>query len=114
MRKRLTLPCVVVMGMLAILTAVAGPATAAPAVAPGSLTLCAHGGYDSRVEAYGRFEEDVPDGQCMTFNDGTGGINIALKVSGAGGEYIGTTVYNDAAGLVVVTVPGPSFYAYVP
>jgi hypothetical protein len=30
----------------------------------------------------------------------------------AASEYIGSTIYNGSVGETIVTIPGPSFYAY--
>ncbi|CUU59364.1 hypothetical protein Ga0074812_12741 [Parafrankia irregularis] len=57
----------------------------------------------------------IPNGSCHSTSLG-GNYNEQIDVyRWDGGEhYLGSTIYNGSVGLVVVTIGGPSYYAYVP
>jgi hypothetical protein len=102
---------------LALAGVVAGPALSASA-SPGTFTLCSQGGYDSWVDIppvdfeTGMATVIVPDGSCQTWPFDGGFENRKVDVYQAGGQYIGSTIYNGSVGETIVTIAGPSFYAY--
>ncbi|SNQ50181.1 conserved exported hypothetical protein [Frankia canadensis] len=116
MRKIFSLRRSVVLAILGLLVALVLPATAASASTPGKLTLCSNGGFDSYAEFPGRGGFStyiIPAGTCHTTNLG-GSVIEQVNVHKGNGAYIGSTIYNGSVGLVIVTISGPSFYAYMP
>jgi hypothetical protein len=98
---------------------IAGLATAVvPAVSAsassGVLTLCSEGGYPSYAVFPGRGGLStyvIPNGQCYsTYLGGT--TNEEVDVYANNWQYIGSTIYNGSVGETIVTIAGPSFYAY--
>jgi hypothetical protein len=119
MRKLLSLRRVVVMAVLvglAAVTAVVGSATVASASTPGLFTICSEGGYASNAvfpDRGGFSTFAIPDGSCRSMDMG-GSQNEQVDVYKNGDQYLGSTIYNGSVGLVVVTISGPTYYAYVP
>ena len=111
------------LGLGAGVAAVAGlvvantvPAVSASADA-GALTLCSKGGYASYVVFPGGTRGGwstfvIPNGQCYTTHAG-GNANEDVDVYDAdANQYIASTIYNGSVGETIVTIVGPSFYAY--
>ncbi|CAO5155186.1 Streptomyces killer toxin-like beta/gamma crystallin domain-containing protein [Frankia sp. AiPs1] len=118
MRKLFSLRRMVILAVLGLVAAVAGPASTASASTPGKLTVCSQGGYDSHVVFPGRGGWStylIQPGTCYTSTI-SGTINEQIDVYQYDGRdhYLGSTIYNGSVGLVVVTTSGPSYYAYVP
>lgn len=90
------------------------PAASASA-SSGVFTLCSEGGYSSYVVFPGRGGLStfvIPAGECYGTALG-GSTNEQVDVYDAdGGQYIGSTIYNGSVGETLVTISGPSFYAY--
>ena len=72
-------------------------------------------GYDSQVQfpdrgGWGTYI--IPNGQCYTTNAG-GNSNEGINVyDWSTSQNIGSTIYNGSSGETIVTIPGPSFYAF--
>jgi hypothetical protein len=81
----------------------------------GDFELCSEGGYDSQAvfpDRGGFATFIVPPGWCYVFPYG-GTSNEQVDVYDSdNNQYIGSTIYNGLVGETVVTIPGPSFYAY--
>jgi hypothetical protein len=81
----------------------------------GDFELCSEGGYDSYAvfpDRGGFATFVVPNGWCYIFPYG-GNSNEEVNVYEANNnQYIGSTIYNGSVGETIVTIPGPSFYAY--
>jgi len=94
--------------------AVIVPATSASA-ATGVFTLCSDGGYGSVAQFpdRGYLETVVIDpGRCTSLVLG-GDTNEQVNVIDADtDQLIGSTIYNGSVGETIVTIAGPSFYAY--
>jgi hypothetical protein len=80
----------------------------------GYLVLCSEGGYASYISFPNRgglFSEGVPNGYCAFFP--WAGNNEQVNVYDYDNkQYIGSTIYNGSVGETIVTIAGPSFYAY--
>ncbi len=89
------------------------PAASASAAA-GGLTVCSRGGYLSYVDipAYGASSFVANPDHCVTTWFG-GNTNVQIYVYDVNsGQEIGSTIYNGSVGETIVTIDGPSFYAY--
>jgi hypothetical protein len=102
----------------AIRTVAKVPIAKAKAVRPdqaGNFELCSEGGYYSYAsfpDRGGASTYLVPNGWCYVFPYG-GNSNEQVNVYDANNnQYIGSTIYNGSVGETIVTIPGPSFYAY--
>jgi hypothetical protein len=98
------------------MAALAGLATVPAASADtGALTLCSQGGYGSYAQWPDRGDFStfvIPNGQCYTSNVG-GNTNEDIDIYDAcTNQLIGSTIYNGSVGETIVTIAGPSFYAY--
>jgi hypothetical protein len=91
------------------------PAAAAAAATPGKFTLCSQGPYSSYASfpARGGMQTQIiPQGACRTYDLGGSAneqVNV-YKYLSAGGQLIGSTIYNGSVGEKIVTIAGPSFY----
>ena len=105
-----------------VVTAAAGLALAAAPIvdasasaqAAGQITVCSNGGYASYAAFPGRggwATYVASPGSCVTLNAG-GNVNERVDVYTGWGQYIASTIYNGTFGETIVTVAGPSFYAY--
>jgi hypothetical protein len=102
---------------LALAGVVAGPALSASA-SPGTITVCSEGGYGTWVDIppvdheSGMFMDVVRDGSCNTWAFDSYGENRQVEVYTEDWQSLGSTIYNSSVGETIVTIPGPSFYAY--
>ena len=81
----------------------------------GALTLCSEGGYASYVvfpDRGGFSTFVIPNGQCHTTVLGGNGNEDVEVFDGDTNQVIASTIYNGSVGETIVTIPGPSFYAY--
>lgn len=96
-------------------TSPAGTDVRAVADQAGDFALCSDGGYGSFAvfpDRGGWSTVVIPNGVCLRYAMG-GNINEEVDVYDAdNGQYIGSTIYNGLVGETIVTIPGPSFYAY--
>lgn len=81
----------------------------------GDFELCSEGGYDSYAsfpDRGGLATYVVPNGSCYVTYLG-GDTNEQVNIYEANNNhYIGSTIYNGSVGETIVTIAGPSFYAY--